>query len=110
MQISKSILCLWIGCATLAVCCSYHAGVSYALHIAGPDLDLSIQEGFSLLLPTLLAFTIGAAAAIAAIVGLCLSRWSNKQPLVSWPHLPMLLLLWPCSIGIAVYNHIYASL
>ena len=96
---SKSILCLWVGCAIMAVCCTCQIGVLYAVHFGLLDPDPSIQEGFALLIPMLLGFAVAALGATVAIAGLCVSwRW-NRQPLFSWPHIPMLLFVLPLTLA-----------
>ena len=103
MQVTKSILCLWTGCAAFAGFAvwslAYDRGIGDVITME--NLDLGGGQCFSLGFPALLFMEIALVAAIPALAGLLVSWRFNKQPLFSAPHAAALLFLIPLIVPLA---------
>ena len=97
MAASRSVLCLWLastasfGCAAFSI--GYYRGTLAVIDVE--QLDLGGGQSFALAVPTLVSLAAALLFLSVAVIGLLVSWLRNKQPLLSFPHTPALLLAVP---------------
>jgi hypothetical protein len=109
MQVTKSVLCLWVGCAISAACATFIFGAG---HVAKLMTDGGIYDGgdgplnISINLPIFGVEMIGVIAAVVALIGLLLSWLWNKHALFSRQHVASLLFLLPLFLDLLVWRDV----
>ena len=106
MQITRSILCLWVGCAVCAACATFVLGAFHVegILVGGGDYDGGDgPANISVNIPVFLAVGIGVLAALIALCGLLASRFLNKQAFFSRPHLASLWFLSPFTLALLLW-------
>lgn len=109
-QISKSVLCLWLGCAVASTCAAFVLGADHVYKLMLDSGDYNGGDGpleISIGLPMVGVYAAGFIAAILALIGFILSWTLNRQPFLSRPHLACLLFLLPLAFYLLlVWNDI----
>jgi hypothetical protein len=96
--LKPSAVTLWVACSAFGTFMSYIIGYTHALNCASAYMPKGIFEGgkgFSLNSPLLFGLPMAAAAALAAVILLCISIFGDKQRILSQSHCLALVFLAP---------------